>query len=117
MKPFNLQEAQAGKPLQFENGAKVTLVSYVPEANADEQVVLFARESKMIVLRDIYGRCTLTGARPIFMASTVKRMQGWIVRYLPQHFPQKPFFIESLNGMDPHHYKILKQIEMDYEDD
>jgi hypothetical protein len=39
MKPFDLQAAIAGAPIQYENGKKLTFIAYVPEAKFNDRFV------------------------------------------------------------------------------
>lgn len=63
MKPFNLQEAIAGKPIQTRDGCVLKFVAYVPEAREGYKVVILLgdgyigcwRENGQ-TLRHLFGR-------------------------------------------------------------
>jgi hypothetical protein len=49
MKPFNLEEAKAGKPIQYRNGRKVTFIAHVPTAWVGSRVVCLGPGGEIIL--------------------------------------------------------------------
>jgi hypothetical protein len=49
MKPFNLEEAQKGKPLVTRDGEEVKLVAYVPEAKTEMRIIILTESGDIRV--------------------------------------------------------------------
>lgn len=78
MKPFNLEEAKAGKPVVTREGKKVKFVAHVPEAREGHKVV-FLNEGKILshyengrYLQQLRNSDTDSG-HDLFMASVKKK--------------------------------------------
>lgn len=67
-RPFNLEEAKAGKPIVKSDGHEAFFVAYVPEAHAGCQVVIQMCGSIYVV--DVYGRSNSAG---VFFMKTEKK--------------------------------------------
>jgi hypothetical protein len=64
MKPFDLQAAIAGAPIQFNDGEKLKFVAYVPEAKINDRFVY--------MVADGYVRSSPADTVHIFMSQVVK---------------------------------------------
>jgi hypothetical protein len=54
-KAFNLQEAQAGKPVQLVNGKTVLFVAHIPQAKPETCTVFVEPDTGTVMLRNIQG--------------------------------------------------------------
>jgi hypothetical protein len=64
MKPFDLQAAINGAPMQYEDGEKLKFIAYVPEAMSNDRFVYMNADG--------YVRSTAVSTIHIFMAPVVK---------------------------------------------
>jgi hypothetical protein len=75
MKPFNLEAAKAGKPIQQRNGVMVRYIAHVPDAQIHSRVVVMSENHKLVSHRQEdgkYNSAGLVGDFDLFMAPTKK---------------------------------------------
>lgn len=79
-KPFNLQEALAGKPVTMRNGISVIGIVHMPFAEASSRVIGVAPLGALIV-RNVHGtieaRC-LVSPQPSDLVMAAEPKSGWI---------------------------------------
>lgn len=70
MKPFNLEEAKAGKPITNRLGCKIKLIAHIPEAEEFSRVVVFNETTGCVSLMNETGNfSTYAGStEDLFMA-------------------------------------------------
>jgi hypothetical protein len=80
MKPFDLQAAINGAPIQYQDGQKLTFVAYVPKAKINDRFVY--------MVADGYVRSSPVDTVHIFMSSVFKKY--WVSVYAGKS--GEPFF-------------------------
>lgn len=81
MKPFNLEEAKAGKAVVTRDGREVRFIAHVPEANESQQVIVLVANSSNIAMSHEDGRIwgSFESELDLFMAP--EKVSGWMNLY------------------------------------
>jgi hypothetical protein len=85
MKPFNLQEAIAGKPLVTKDGREVKRFTYLPEVNNEYKIVAVV-DGKLLIYTEAGHFWTADKAftdRDLFMKAT--KVTRWVNLYRKQN--------------------------------
>jgi len=82
MKPFNLEEAKAGKPIVTRDGRKAKFIAHVPEA-AEHSRVLFLQNGHIYARAETGGYDGVSKTdKDLFMAEPPKvKREGWVNVY------------------------------------
>lgn len=89
MKPFNLDEAKAGKPLVTRDGRKARFIAHVPECRIDWRLQAYIDGDEFIRSFNENGVYNGVGNLDLFMAS--EKRTGWINIY-PNKLTGKEIF-------------------------
>lgn len=84
MKPFNLEEAKAGKPIEFRKGTPARFIAYIPEADEDLRVVIFVPDLGHCLSYNKDGliRPTNNGFQEYDLFMFSDRKKGWLNLYV-----------------------------------
>lgn len=74
MKPFDLEAAKAGKPIQRRDGTKMRFIAHVPDSVRSSRVIVMSEPHKLLSFRDERGTYMTVGTNnyDLFMAPVVK---------------------------------------------
>lgn len=87
MKPFNLEEAKAGKALVTRSGVGARFVAHVPEAAQAHRVIVMCDDSKGIVVLYENGRY-LGYDHPFDLFMAPEKISGWVNLYRSDSVPR-----------------------------
>jgi len=79
MKPFNLEEAKAGKPLVTRDGRSAKFIAHLPSALSNWQVVAYVSNAGAVASYNEAGLCNGANTIDLFMASEKKTV--WVNVY------------------------------------
>lgn len=85
-KPFDLQAAIAGKPIQTKNGKLVKFGGYNPEANPDAQLLIWVKSGNNWVIGTRYfnGKNYETSDSEGDLVMAPEKKEGWVCIYRKQ---------------------------------
>lgn len=100
MKPFNLKEAKAGKPVCNRDGNDVRIICFDKRSNSNSPIVALHTEGDLeeISLHNINGKCQFFSRFDLFM-KTQKR-EGWINIYKDSNGTYKNSILIHLSKED-----------------
>jgi len=101
MKPFNLQEALAGKPVVTRDGRKVSRIIHMPEVADPYNKVLAISDARYMTYSESgeFSLYNWSSVHDLFMASEKK--EGWIAVYKKkdeEEFPRASNYIYDTEG-------------------
>jgi hypothetical protein len=79
MKPFNLQAAIAGAPIQFEDGQKLKFVAYVPEAKFTDRFVFLTADGNICSTSDHTAHIFMTPVMRTHWANVHRSESGSVM--------------------------------------
>lgn len=93
MKPFNLEKAKQGKPIQTRDGRKARFVAHVPEVVSVDRVIAVVEGIPYVVMsgEDGYLYPSFECSSDLFMAPTIITEKRWIVWRLT--FDRKHYYV------------------------
>ena len=110
-KPFNLEAAQAGDPIQSKAGKAYTFVAHVPQARNDQKVVVVDNDG-ILECRFANGQLCLTSACTSDLVMAPKKKELWINIYGTTHAIPYP----SKEAADKNAYETrLACVRVEYE--
>lgn len=100
-RPFDLEEAKAGKPIQMMDGTPCRFIAFVEDADVGQQLIIMNERTHLIITRRSDGLSMTDGSRTIVMAPVVKKYwvnfysQSGNTKYDPPKFGGVLFLSES----------------------
>lgn len=113
MKPFNLQEALAGKPVVTRDGHKVTELHYFETAQLGEQLVFVVDRHLRMAYAD--GRIYRSEISPLDLFMVGEPREIWLNIYpakTPYHFAAHPDRDEAERGADGQQREALIKVTL-----
>ncbi len=87
MKPFDLEAAKRGEPIQYRDGVEVKFIAHVPEAHHSAKVIVLS-PAGFISIRNEKGRIG-TIDNPIDLMMAPKKITYWVNIYKNEYGPLK----------------------------
>lgn len=115
MKPFNLEEALAGKPVVTGDGYKVIIAGYNSEVSLNHQVIGWVDDAaKSWSTEGKYYKQDIS-SYDIFMESEVKTIKGWMNIYPSNHTSKIHLSKESADAVAADDRIACVEVEVSYE--
>lgn len=79
MKPFNIQAAIAGAPIQLETGEKITFIAYVPAVNFNRRLVYMDSSGNICATSDNDANIFMTPEVKTYWANVHRSESGSVM--------------------------------------
>lgn len=114
MKPFDLEAAKKGAPLQYRDAlphTRLVLAAYIPEAVESQQVIVRRLDNNCLIIHNSKGKSGIDDSLDLLMAPVKKKITVYLYKDADGHV-----YVGKTELIQPSELRMIHKTEIEYED-